>query len=124
MLMENMASKNVHRSVKPQILCLVTVSLLLVESLTNKYIEVSVVLNMFQQAYQSQLNKSDFDIVDYLNELREGCLEADTVIIQRLKRTTYPDVLLMQPEVKFSFSLTSLLDWRIIQKAQVLVLLT
>jgi importin subunit beta-1 len=29
--------------------------------------------------------QSDFDMIDYLNELREGCLEAYTGIVQGLK---------------------------------------
>lgn len=64
-------------------------SALVVGGEPNKYTEV--ILNMFQQACQSQLNKSDCDIVDYLNELREGFLEADIIIIQGSKGTAYPD---------------------------------
>lgn len=73
----------------------------------NRYTEV--VLSMFQQACQSQLSKSDCDIVDYLNELREGCLEADTVIIQVSKGTAYPEVLLMQTRVQFRLSFFDLI---------------
>ena len=29
-----------------------------------------------------KVDRSDFDMIDYLNELREGCLEAYTGIIQ------------------------------------------
>lgn len=54
----------------------------------NKYLEV--VLNILQQACQSQVNKSDCDIVDYLNELREGCLEAYTVTAQGSKGNAIP----------------------------------
>ncbi|NWR41760.1 IMB1 protein, partial [Regulus satrapa] len=51
--------------------------------------------------------QSDYDMVDYLNELREGCLEAYTGIIQGLKgdqENVHPDVMLVQPRVEFILS--------------------
>ncbi|NXF40109.1 IMB1 protein, partial [Nyctibius bracteatus] len=52
-------------------------------------------------------SQSDYDMVDYLNELREGCLEAYTGIIQGLKgdqENVHPDVMLVQPRVEFILS--------------------
>lgn len=34
------------------------------------------------QASQAQVDRSDYDMLDYLNELREGCLVAYIGIIQ------------------------------------------
>ncbi|NXI38950.1 IMB1 protein, partial [Galbula dea] len=51
--------------------------------------------------------QTDYDMVDYLNELREGCLEAYTGIIQGLKgdqENVHPDVMLVQPRVEFILS--------------------
>ncbi|NWI11851.1 IMB1 protein, partial [Crypturellus soui] len=51
--------------------------------------------------------QSDYDMVDYLNELREGCLEAYTGIVQGLKgdqENVHPDVMLVQPRVEFILS--------------------
>ena len=38
--------------------------------------------HLSSQASQAQVDRSDYDMLDYLNELREGCLEAYTGIIQ------------------------------------------
>ena len=40
------------------------------------------ILQALMQASQAQVDRSDPDMLDYLNELREGCLEAYTGIIQ------------------------------------------
>lgn len=64
-------------------------------------------MNTLQQASQAQVDKSDYDMVDYLNELREGCLEAYTGIVQGLKgdqENVHPDVMLVQPRVEFILS--------------------
>lgn len=48
--------------------------------------------------------QADFDMLDYLNELREGIFEAYTGIIQGLKgdgATPNPDIQLLEPHVPF-----------------------
>mgnify|MGYP000660458737 CR=1 FL=1 len=49
-----------------------------------------------------QVDRSDFDMIDYLNELRESCLDAYTGIIQGLKGaedTPNPEVQLLSDHV-------------------------
>ncbi|KAF2976115.1 hypothetical protein EK904_014138 [Melospiza melodia maxima] len=102
LLLENLGNENVHRSVKPQILSVFGDIALAIGGEFKKYLDV--VLNTLQQASQAQ---SDYDMVDYLNELREGCLEAYTGIIQGLKgdqENVHPDVMLVQPRVEFILS--------------------
>jgi len=80
---ENLADSSVHRSVKPHILSLFGDVALAVGSHFKKYAEI--VLSTLQQASAAQVDKSDYDMIDYLNELRDACLEAYTGIIQGLK---------------------------------------
>ena len=46
--------------------------------LSPPFLSLYVTFNVFTQ-------QRDFDMVDYINELREGCLEAYTGIVQGLK---------------------------------------
>ena len=48
------------------------------------------------QASQAQVDRSDYDMLDYLNELREGCLEAYTGIIQVIRVTRLLDQLFIK----------------------------
>lgn len=74
---------SVHRSVKPPVLSVFGDIALAIGPSFRDYVDV--VLEFLHQATQAQVDKSDYDLIDYLNELREGCLEAYTGIIQGLK---------------------------------------
>jgi importin subunit beta-1 len=45
---------------------------------------LGVVMGVLEQASQIQVDKADFDMIDYLNELRESCIEGYTGIVQGL----------------------------------------
>jgi importin subunit beta-1 len=49
----------------------------------NKYLKE--VLNVIQQASTFQIKKSNFNMMHYLNDLKEGCWEGKSIIWQRLK---------------------------------------
>lgn len=100
LLLENLGNVGVHRSVKPQILSIFGDIALAVGPYFKNYLEV--VLTTLQQATQAQVDKTDYDMIDYLNELREGCLEAYTGMVQGLKgdaESPSADVALLQPHV-------------------------
>ncbi|XP_026469078.1 importin subunit beta isoform X2 [Ctenocephalides felis] len=102
LLLENLGDSTIHRSVKPQIFSVFGDIALSIGPEFKKYLEV--VLQMLAQASQADVDRSDFDMIDYLNELREGVLEAYTGIVQGLKGdgpTPNPDVMLMQSHVQF-----------------------
>lgn len=103
LLLEGLGNEMVHRSVKPQILSVFGDLALAIGPDFKKYLDV--VLNTLQQATQVTVDKNDFDMVDYLNELRESCLEAYTGIVQGLrgdnKEVINPDVSLIQGHVAY-----------------------
>jgi len=101
-LLSNLGDNNVHRTVKPQILSVFGDIALAVGPEFRKYLEH--VLQTLMQASQAQVDRSDYDMLDYLNELREGCLEAYTGIIQGLKgdgSSPSPDLSIVQPHVAY-----------------------
>lgn len=93
--LESLADNSVHRSVKPHVLSTFGDIALAIGSNFSKY--AVVVLTTLDQASHAQVDKSDYDLIDYLNELREHCLEAYTGIIQGLKGE---DDKKINPEVK------------------------
>lgn len=102
LLLENLSNPNLHRSVKPQILSVFGDMALSIGPEFKKYLQV--VLQMLTHASQVQVDRNDFDMVDYLNELRESVLEAYTGIIQGLKgmdKKPSSDVQLMEPQISY-----------------------
>lgn len=79
-LLENLGDQTVHRSVKPQILSVFGDIGLSIGADFKKYLQV--VLTTLHQASQAEVDRNDYDMVDYLNDLREGVLDAYTGIIQ------------------------------------------
>ncbi|XP_019873944.1 importin subunit beta-1 isoform X2 [Aethina tumida] len=101
-LLENLGDQTVHRSVKPQILSVFGDIGLSIGADFKKYLQV--VLTTLHQASQAEVDRNDYDMVDYLNDLREGVLDAYTGIIQGLKGdgpTPNPDVHLLEPQIPY-----------------------
>ena len=102
LLLENLGNETVHRSVKPQILSVFGDLALSIGIEFKKYLDI--VLQTLAQASQANVDRTDYDMIDYLNELRVGVLEAYTGIIQGLKgdgETPSPNVALLEPHVPF-----------------------
>lgn len=100
LLLRNLNEASLHRSVKPQILSVFGDIALGIGAEFKKYL--AVVLQMLNQASQLQVNPNDYDMVDYLNELRESVLEAYTGIVQGLKgadRAPNSDIRLLEPHI-------------------------
>ena len=103
-LMQNLSSNEVHRQVKPQILSVFGDIALAIGTEFKKYMDL--VMQTLMQASQTQVDRSDFDMIDYLNELREACLESYTGIVQGLKGESNstapnPELVLVQPHVTY-----------------------
>lgn len=100
LLLHNLNEASLHRSVKPQILSVFGDIALGIGPEFQKYLPA--VLQMLNQASQLQVNPNDYDMVDYLNELRESVLEAYTGIVQGLKgaeRHANQDIRILEPHI-------------------------
>lgn len=79
-LVENLGNNNVDRNVKPTILSVFGDMALALGPKFAKYLDI--VMQMLLHASQAQVDRTDFDMLEYLNELRDTCLEAYTGIVQ------------------------------------------
>ncbi|XP_017097324.1 importin subunit beta [Drosophila bipectinata] len=99
-LMLNLSEPTLHPSVKPQILSCFGDIALSIGSHFVKYL--NVVLEMLFGACTLQTDSNNYDMNEYISELRESVLEAYTGIIQGLKgldQTAHPDVMHMEPHL-------------------------
>ncbi|XP_076765223.1 importin subunit beta Fs(2)Ket isoform X2 [Xylocopa sonorina] len=104
LLLENLSNTTVHRSVKPHIFSVFGDLALSIGPDFKKYLDI--VLQTLAQASQANVDRSDYDMIDYLNELRECVLDAYTGIVQGLRGDTEnpcPDaaIALVEPHVPF-----------------------
>jgi len=100
-LMQALQNQTLHRSVKPPVLSCFGDIALAIGAEYEKYLQVS--LMMLMQASQTRAPEDDDELVEYVNTLREGILEAYTGIIQGLKDGARVDVLVPYVEAIFRF---------------------
>eukprot|EP01117_Protostelium_nocturnum_P006894 TRINITY_DN2471_c0_g1_i1.p1 TRINITY_DN2471_c0_g1~~TRINITY_DN2471_c0_g1_i1.p1 ORF type:complete len:845 (-),score=225.27 TRINITY_DN2471_c0_g1_i1:390-2924(-) len=91
-LLSDLQSATLHRDVKPPILSAFGDIALAIGKDFQKYLYA--VMDMLNQASQMTVPANDYDLVDYLNSLREGISEAYTGIILGLKNDEMSDLFL------------------------------
>ncbi|KAI6002203.1 armadillo-type protein [Pisolithus orientalis] len=91
-LLENLQSEVLNRNVKISILSCFGDIALAIGVAFEPYLETT--MGVLQQAGAVQPNPLDFDLVDYVAQLREGILEAYTGIVTGLKNTEKVGLLL------------------------------
>ncbi|XP_071449486.1 importin subunit beta-1 [Hetaerina americana] len=102
LLLENLSDSTVHRSVKPHILSAFGDVVISIGPEFKKYLDV--VMQTLAQASQAQVDRNYYDMIDYLNELREGVGEACTGIVQGFKGVgpePNPELALLELHVPF-----------------------
>ena len=97
-----------HRSLKPPILSALGDMALALGPNFSRYL--SIVLQVLEQAAGMQAEKDNYDMIDYCNELRDGCLEAYTGIIQGLKPSDFGSSILRDLCGTFGAALAALVD--------------
>lgn len=84
-LMEILQDVNANKSLRPAIISVFGDLSLSLEAEFMDYLPV--VMDTLKQATQAEVNVSDPDMVEYLNSLRNSCLEAYTGIVQGIKES-------------------------------------
>jgi len=82
-LLENLQNPMLNRSVKPPVLSCFGDIALAIGGHFEPYLQITLMMCM--QAQATQAPEDDEDLIDYVNTLREGILEAYTGITQGLK---------------------------------------
>ncbi|BGP03309.1 Importin subunit beta-1 [Rhodotorula toruloides] len=100
-LLNALQSPVLHRSVKPPILSCFGDVALAVGPAFEPFLETT--MKVLQQAGQMRADPNNYDLVDYVNTLREGILEAYTGIIGGLKTGGKVDILLPYISDIFAF---------------------
>ncbi|KAI7907779.1 armadillo-type protein [Cokeromyces recurvatus] len=92
LLVTNLQSPVLHRIVKPAILsCFGDIALAIGDAFAA-YLEV--VMMVLQQAGSMRADRDNYEMIDYVNTLYEGCVEAYVGIVQGLNGTTHANMLL------------------------------
>eukprot|EP00560_Eucampia_antarctica_P001553 CAMPEP_0197832544 /NCGR_PEP_ID=MMETSP1437-20131217/15264_1 /TAXON_ID=49252 ORGANISM="Eucampia antarctica, Strain CCMP1452" /NCGR_SAMPLE_ID=MMETSP1437 /ASSEMBLY_ACC=CAM_ASM_001096 /LENGTH=868 /DNA_ID=CAMNT_0043435975 /DNA_START=24 /DNA_END=2630 /DNA_ORIENTATION=+ len=100
-LMHALQNQTFHRSVKPPLLSCFGDIALAIGAGFEPYVQVS--LMMLMQASQTRAPDDDEELFDYVNQLREGILEAYTGIFQGLKDGNRVEILLPYVEAITGF---------------------
>lgn len=92
LLFQDLQSTVLHRSVKPPILsCFGDIALAIGDGFAP-FLDTTVAV--LQQAGAMRADPNNYDLVDYINQLREGIIEAYTGILGGLKGASKADLLL------------------------------
>jgi len=101
-LLENLSNNNVHRQVKPQILSVFGDVALGIGVEFKPYLEM-VLMSLAQASSVTCQDKNDYDMLEYIIELRESCLDAYSGVLNGLKggndSVNNPDLVGILPHV-------------------------
>jgi importin subunit beta-1 len=100
-LLQMLQNPSLHRSVKPPVLGVFGDIAFAIGGHFEKYLQVSVM--MLLQASSTQAPDDDDEMIDYVNVLREGILEAYTGIVQGLKDANKTELLIPYVESMMGF---------------------
>ncbi|KAF9404839.1 karyopherin beta [Podila epigama] len=100
-LLQNLQSPVLHRNVKPAILSCFGDIALAIEGQFGAYLDVT--MNVLSQACNIRASPTDYDMIDYVNQLREGIVDAYVGIVQGMKAGQRQDMLVNHLPHVFEF---------------------